>query len=286
MSKDKKNKSLDKLSAADQKLEKRIEFIDLCADSLGFVGTQLIMRRFDVQRVMASRDIQEYLRRTGDTLKYVHQLNGYVPQENFTPLLKHPTKSAIELIGEGAQYVECLPRDVERMEVVNVTTALPEFDAVKAVFRALFRSHKVRATYLSASTGKGQRTLSPHSLIWANGFYYVRAYDHGKSSFLTFKLNRFQKSQFLSEKSDGTSLSDNDTDWQTTIEIHARLNPLVQNPETYSLDYGLVEGVKVLKTKKALSRLVMTAWQIAPADFDNLPPEFFPLVFDKEVSVQ
>ncbi|MBE1302419.1 MAG: hypothetical protein GJ680_21215 [Alteromonadaceae bacterium] len=84
----KRDESDPKLSAADQKFEKRIRYIDLCADTLGFIGTQLIMRRFDVQRVMASRDIQAYLERSGDRLKYIHKLKGYIPQDNFKPLQK------------------------------------------------------------------------------------------------------------------------------------------------------------------------------------------------------
>lgn len=285
MTKKNKEKLEHKLSAAEEKLEKRIQFIDLCVDTLGFVGTPLIMRRFDVQRVIASRDIQEYLKRTKDRLKYIHQLNGYIPQKNFIPLHEHSTQAAIELLGEGVQHVECVPETVNRMQVVDVTTALPKLSAVRAVFHALFRNLQVKVTYISPEKGKTKRTLSPHSLIYANGFYYVRVYDEDKSEFRNFKLNRFESSKLTSDKPSEEAGLESDQDWNTVVKLYAQINPRVKSADAVRLDYGIEGDVLTLETKKALSRFVMTAWQIAPPNFPDLPVEYFPFRLEREVEL-
>ncbi|MBE1302420.1 MAG: hypothetical protein GJ680_21220 [Alteromonadaceae bacterium] len=89
----------------------------------------------------------------------------------------------------------------------------------------------------------------------------------------------------MDEKIGESALPFHDKDWYTNVELHARIRPDVKEPQTYELDYGLKDGVLVLTTKKALTRFVMAAWQIAPENDSKIPSNYFPLVLEREVLI-
>ncbi|PKQ73658.1 WYL domain-containing protein [Aeromonas sobria] len=265
--------------AQDRQLQ-RLKYIDLCAYVLGYVNRNVIMNRFDVKQVCATKDINAYQEKTGANLVYDHAMKCYRPVDWFSPLFEHDVVDALELMNDGKQSIFCEPRFANNSYSYAIKSVQPLLKNLHNVFRALSLGKKVEIDYVSLKTGSSNRLIAPHSLIRTGCFTYVRAFDHQSGEFRSFKLNRIINSKIIDITPLKNEIRAADKDWQSEVTLIIKVNDGVEHKEAIEFDYGLVNGVLEVSVKKALIMFFLMDWNIAPLGFEKLPEVLYPLKLD------
>lgn len=255
----------------------RLKFIDLCAYTLGYVNRRLLTSRFDIEGAYASRDIKEYQAKTFEKLSYNTSLKAYEPVAWFEPMFEHTFEDAFLLISEGAQKISFIPKLAEAQVVTSIPGVEPDLKIIAPVLRALSRGVKVEVEYISTSSGLSKRLIAPHSLIAAGNFKYVRAFDHKTGEFRAFKLNRIVNARLTSWKIDEKMHKNSDQEWNEEATLALAANKNLKHKESIEFDFGLINGSKEIKIRRALIPFFLMDWNIAPQKHENLPATLFPL---------
>jgi len=269
---------------ANERQLQRLIYIDMCAYVLGFVNRKLLMSRFDIKQVWATKDFTEYQLRSGDSLVYDHGLKGYKPVEWFSPLFEHDVKDVIQLICEGRQSIICAPKFTNNYYSAGIQNIQPKLANIYNVLRSLNLSTKVEIEYISRSRGKNTRLVIPHSLIKTGSFTYVRGFDHSSGEFRNFKLNRIVSSKVINSKPVEKHMKSFDEDWNNDVKIVIKANEGLESKEAIEFDYGLENGRLIVFVKKALVLFFLMDLNIAPEEEINPSPILFPLVVDSILS--
>jgi len=264
-------------SLKEERQLERLKYIDLCALVLGGVQRKMLMDRFDVSGVYATKDFAQYQSESGDRLKYDNSLKQYIPVDWFSPLYEHNTDDALMLISKGVQYVKCEPVLYERFHENEVPKVELDLAIVAPVLRATYRVKKAEIEYISRSSGKSKRLIIPHSVVTVGNFYYLRAFDHKSGEFRNFKLNRITGSDFFDYQPEPKMMIEADTEWQSRLLVTLTASDGHKYPEALETDYGLVNGELTVSVRKAMLHYFLMDWNIAPLGYSDLPPVLFPL---------
>lgn len=255
----------------------RLKFIDLCALVLGAVQRKMLMERFDVSGVYATKDFAQYQSESGDKLKYESGLKQYIPVDWFSPLYEHDTAEALMLASKGVQYIICEPTLYGHFHENEVPEVELDLMKIAPVLRATYRGKKAEIEYISRTSGRSKRLIVPHSIVTVGNFYYLRAFDHKSGEFRNFKLNRITGSDFCDYHPEPKMEIEADTEWQSKLLVTIKANEGHKHPEALETDYGLVNGEITVSVRKAMLHYFLMDWNIAPLGYNDLPPELFPL---------
>jgi hypothetical protein len=264
----------------DRQLE-RLKYIDLCAYVLGSVKRKMLIDRFGISGVYASKDFAQYQSESNARLKYDNTLKQYVPVDWFTPLYEHNTHDALMLISKGTQYIVCEPALFRRLHEYEIPRTEIDLTKIAPVLRATYRTKKAEIKYISRSSGRGTRLIVPHSVLTVGNFYYLRAFDHKTGEFRNFKLNRIMESTFHNYEPEPRMMIEADIEWQSKLSVSLVPNHGHKHPEALEIDYGLVNGEITLSVRKAMLHYFLMDWNIAPSGYTDLPSELFPLQVSK-----
>ncbi|UZE97231.1 WYL domain-containing transcriptional regulator [Alkalimarinus alittae] len=265
------------LNLTEERQQQRLNYIDLCALVLGCVSRKLLMNRFDIKEATASKDIKTYQERSGERLKYSHQLRAYTPVDWFSPLFEHSVEHALDLIGKGSLSVTCDPSIADNIYTQRLQSSLPVLANISSIFRALYLRKKVEIAYISQTSGESTRLIAPHSLIATGTSTYVRAFDHKSGEFRSFKLNRVVHSKLTNYLPEPKQEKSFDSEWNEHVTLKITPNHKLEHPESVELDYKMANGVLTINIKKALVKFFLMDWHIAPLEFPDLPGVLFPL---------
>lgn len=255
--------------------QQRLRFIDLCAYILGYVNRNLLMTRFDIKEVTASKDIKAYQEMTNN-LTYMISAKVYQPVGWFAPLYSHDIHDALLLLTDNKQEVSCSENCKMPAYVLNVPVNKSELAKVSSVLRALAQPSVVEIEYYSRTNGHSVRSIVPHTLIQMGGFCYVRAYDRLKKEFRTFKLNRILNSTQLPSHTFDKECKAFDQEWEQEVDVVIVPNGDEQL-DTLTIDYQLTNGELLVRLKKPVLKYFLMGWNIVPLEFENLPYALFPL---------
>jgi hypothetical protein len=269
----------------DERQQKRLRYIDLCAYVLGFVNRKLLLNRFDIKEAYASRDIKKYQALTGERLQYDHKHKGYVPTDWFTPLYEHTTEEAIDFIAEGRQSLFCEPQFSSHSCTSSLSIIRPDLERIYHLLRSIYWGDCVDISYLSRSSGESNRLIAPHGFIRSGGFDYVRAYDYSSREFRTFKLNRVASSVASSVQPKEDESRGADTEWNQLVQVTIKAHPRASHKQTIEFDYGLQRGRRKVDIPKVAILFFLADWNIAPKGHENLPSDFYPLVVEDIVEI-
>ena len=260
-----------------QRQEERLKYIDLCAYVLGVVNRKILMNRFDVKEAWATNDFKTYQVRSSSSLIYDHGLKAYKPTDSFSPIFKHDSVAAIQLLSQGSQTIVCEPSFASKSYSFEIPTVKPELKTIYPILRAINLNKQVEIEYFSRKKGKTKRKLSPHSLIKTGCFEYVRAFDHNENEHRTFKLNRVSNAHLIDIKPNDEETIKADHDWNTEVTLTIGINSEGTEKETIKYDYGFEHDSIDIKVKKAIIPFILMDWNIAPINYPNLPATLFPL---------
>lgn len=254
----------------------RLQYIDLCAYTLGYINRKLLMNRFEIKEAWATKDFSAYQALSGDRLVYDHALRAYKPVDWFSPVFEHKVSEAI-LLSTGSQNIICDKHFSENSYSYAINNTEPELENIHNVLRALHLNKKVETEYISISSGKQTRLLAPHTLIQTGNFQYVRAFDHKTGEFRNFKLNRITGSKLTNFTAEKDQQKTCDTDWNSNVILKIGVNSALENKEAIEYDFGLIDGELTVEIKKALVKFFLMDWHVAPIEHQNLPATLFPL---------
>lgn len=237
----------------------RYRLIEIIALWEGRLTTNHICHGFGIGRQQASKDINTYLRELApDNLVYDRHLKGYVPSAQFTPVV---TK------GQSAEYLELLARhdtlsdtfesldiSLPLSTVMRASRPLGQPVVMRTMVAAARQKKLVELNYVCLAAPEPVRlVLEPHSLIFSQHRWLVRAWCRQEKSFRNFNLNHIRGiPKVISGRF--SAQVDQDDDWNhfetVTLRPDQRLSAAQQ--AIVAQDYGMVNNQLRIRARKAL----------------------------------
>ena len=254
-------------SAAESELpaqkQKRLAFIEFRALFLGEVKRSDITDFFGISIAAATRDIAAYRRESGEQIELDQSTKTYRPVANFRPIYEHPMGLVFAALSQGlgmdrvGEANSAIPSEIPR------PLALPRWEIVAPVTRAIHQRRAVRVTYHSYSSGETERELVPHALVNNGSRWHVRAYDRQKTRFNDFVFTRMTQVTELPQSTVAPAEdASKDRQWTRIVELELVPHPAQKRPEVTALDYAMSDGVLRLNERAALVGYLLRQWNV------------------------
>lgn len=240
----------------------------------GRLTTGHLIQSFGISRQQASKDINTYMsEHAPKNLTYDKQLKGYVPSKNFKPLFIDDSASAyLHLLNQThtrAPHVEGLALAYAHTMVLEVPDRTIRPEVLRPLLKACRDGEVIDIEYVSlANPNPETRLIAPHTLIYTGMRWHVRAYCEKNREYRDFVLSRLRGQPEFERKTENVIAEDED--WNTTvaviIEPDSRLKP--EQKAIIEADFGMVDGVLLIQTRRALVKYVLQRFQIDPKKLD------------------
>ncbi|MEE5118297.1 WYL domain-containing protein [Pseudomonas alliivorans] len=240
----------------------------------GRLTTGHLIQSFGISRQQASKDINTYMsEHAPKNLTYDKQLKGYVPSKNFKPLFIDDSASAyLHLLNQThtrAPHVEGLALAYAHTMVLEVPDRTIRPEVLRPLLKACRDGEVIDIEYVSLANPKPEtRLIAPHTLIYTGMRWHVRAYCEKNREYRDFVLSRLRGQPEFERKTENVIADDED--WNTTvaviIEPDSRLKP--EQKAIIEADFGMVDGVLLIQTRRALVKYVLQRFQIDPKKLD------------------
>jgi len=234
----------------------------------GAVAPSDLTRRWGITQAQAVSDLDRYAEQS-DRSVYVEEDGFLIATRDYKPRLVRDISfdRFLHMVEEDSGFVD-LADDL-------ATLAPPQRPISTHVARALVRAieseQDLLVSYLSMSSGPGDRWLAPHGFGHDGLRWHVRAFDYGRARFGDFVLSR------IMDATDGRPRQvdvEKDRDWHDFVEITIMANPHLpaQKQKAIQRDYGMENGRALLRIRRAM--LFYAADQLKlPLHYKSLPPE-------------
>lgn len=240
----------------------------------GRLTTGHLIQSFGISRQQASKDINTYIsEHAPKNLTYDKQLKGYVPSKTFKPLFIDDSASAyLHLLNQThtrAPHVEGLALAYAHTMVLEVPDRTIRPEVLRPLLKACRDGEVIDIEYVSlANPNPETRLIAPHTLIYTGMRWHVRAYCEKNREYRDFVLSRLRGQPEFERKTENVIADDED--WNTTvaviIEPDSRLKP--EQKAIIEADFGMVDGVLLIQTRRALVKYVLQRFQIDPKKLD------------------
>ena len=252
----------------------RYRLIETVAWWEGRLTTGHLMQSFGISRQQASKDINTYITEHAPrNLTYDKQLKGYVPSKLFKPLFIDDSASAyLHLLNQThsrAPHVEGLALAYAHTMVLEVPDRTIRPEVLRPLLKACRDSEVIEIEYVSlANPSPETRLIAPHTLVYTGMRWHVRAYCEKNREYRDFVLSRLRGQPEFERKTE--NLIGGDEDWNTEvaviIEPDSRLKP--EQKAIIEADFGMLDGLLVIPTRRALVKYVLQRFQIDPKKLD------------------
>ena len=233
-----------------------------------------MIQSFGISRQQASKDINTYITEHAPrNLTYDKQLKGYVPSKLFKPLFIDDSASAyLHLLNQThsrAPHVEGLALAYAHTMVLEVPDRTIRPEVLRPLLKACRDSEVIEIEYVSlANPSPETRLIAPHTLVYTGMRWHVRAYCEKNREYRDFVLSRLRGQPEFERKTE--NLIGGDEDWNTEvaviIEPDSRLKP--EQKAIIEADFGMLDGLLVIPTRRALVKYVLQRFQIDPKKLD------------------
>ncbi|MBZ2169634.1 WYL domain-containing protein [Marinobacter sp. F4216] len=263
----------------------RYRLIETIALWEGRLTTNHICHSFGIGRQQASKDINTYLRELApDNLEYDRHLKGYVPSDQFRPVVTHGTVNEyFDLLARQqtlSSTFESLNITLPESTILQVPGRVIEPETMRAVIYATRHGRQLKASYLSLSRPEPVESfLEPHTVVCIGNSWHVRAWCHANREFRDFALHRFVRPpEALRQRAKQSSQQDEDWNREVTMDLvpDQRLSEAQQ--QIIARDYGMEHGHLHIRTRAALAAYTLSALGIT---LDSQHPD--PLVQQLEL---
>ena len=252
----------------------RYRLIETVAWWEGRLTTGHLIQSFGISRQQASKDINTYITEHAPrNLTYDKQLKGYVPSKLFKPLFIDDSASAyLHLLNQThsrAPPVEGLALAYAHTMVLEVPDRTIRPEVLRPLLKACRDSEVIEIEYVSlANPSPETRLIAPHTLVYTGMRWHVRAYCEKNREYRDFVLSRLRGQPEFERKTE--NLIGGDEDWNTEvaviIEPDSRLKP--EQKAIIEADFGMLDGLLVIPTRRALVKYVLQRFQIDPKKLD------------------
>lgn len=222
------------------------QLIELIAQWEGRVNATTLQKYFSISRATATKSIQSYCKHYPGNIQYDSTLKGYLPAPDFTPY---------HCLGSIEEYSQLhIQSDIANpFHFIEAPTRNIAPDLTRPLFQAIRDQRRLDIGYASVSNPDYEgRIISPHSVVFTDIRWHVRAYCEKNQDFRDFVLSRFNG--VFNDEGEATYHEEHDKKWNTLVDVviepDPRLNP--SRKRIIELDYQMENGQKTLKTRAAL----------------------------------
>lgn len=244
----------------------------------GWVGRQDLVEVFGISPAQASGDLQRYAGLNAGAMIYQTSRKRYEAVEGMACVLHEPVfEEAVRVfLGDGpARPVSRMAEDADpRLEVLGLPERRVDVRIARRVLLALLERRKLRARYVSVSSGdQGWRVLAPGGLAWGGGRWHVRAWCGKNGEWRDFVLGRFADAEWPVEPAGELP---EDAEWLAIEVLRLRLNPELPEEKRAGLrmDYGLAGDVLEIRVRKAMKDYLLANLFIGEGGHAELPRHF------------
>jgi hypothetical protein len=215
------------------------------------------MDRFGVGAGQASHDqgrfAQEVNKRCGAVL--IEVARGKL---NIVEGSKLPPEPVFE-IPRMAEWLEVALGPSFFLRVESARRREPAILTLRSVIVAIRERKPLEIVYLSRSSGRSRKVISPHVIVDVADRLHLRGYDHARNRFSDFVLSRIEETRPATAAIPFIR-PDRDEDWRrlVRIEIRAHAELVGERLQSVIRDFGLdEEGSRQVRRRAAVARYLV-----------------------------
>ena len=253
-----------------------------------------LQKAFSIGRDKASRLLARYQRQAPGNIVLCSQQKGYLPSEAFKGQFSQgDVNEYLRLVRdrfESNPMMGLLPGSNLAIEQVKLPSRQVSAEILQGLIQAIRDKQRTDVVYRSMNNPKGTgRIIAPHSLVFAEGRWHVRAYCEEKKRFLDFVIQRFVEiTDHLGPILDGTGLED-DVEWDQFVTLKLKPNPALSKAQRQLIadDYKLsVKDTLSVKVRAPLVKYLANSLRIISLEAAIHSPQAHQLVLHNYDEVQ
>jgi hypothetical protein len=241
----------------------RLAYIELRLRFVGEVQRGDLVQRFGIQTAAATRDFTLYKELAPANVHYDASSKRYVLAPGFRPLFELPLQRVFSFLTQG--FGDGEPTSAKAWVTSDSPGGLsrPNLDVLATVTRAISAQCALVIDYHSVSSGPTQREIAPFALIDTGLRWHVRAFDRRSGEFRDFVISRIQNPSLLAAgELQAHERPDQDIQWTRIVELELVPHPGQPQPAIARLDYGMDDGVLMVKLRAATAGYTLRKWNI------------------------
>ncbi|MDP4548698.1 WYL domain-containing protein [Marinobacter sp. MDS2] len=224
----------------------QFHLIEVVALWEGRLTTNHLKVAFAIGRSKASEIIKSYQRAVPDNIRHCSQTRGYVLEPQFRPSFSHgEVHEYLNLLHSESihnNYFYALQTGRAPIDRLPSLTRPVNPEIVRVILQAVREGQRINVCYRSFANPCGEeRLIAPHTLVFADGRWHVRAFCERDRVFKDFMLHRFVDVPDLEGERLELGKPSNDIEWFKEVEMVLTPNPALQ-PEQQQLvadDYAM-----------------------------------------------
>lgn len=251
----------------------RFTFIELIAYWEGKVNTIHLAQQFGLSRQQCSTELQSYIERYPQNLRYDKSLKGYCPNDNFN--VANITGDVAEYlnwlhtgqINSKIQYSDSLPSESLALPARKVSVSV-----MRGLVAAIRQGFSIEVDYISLSNPNNEgRLIAPHSFVNTGLRWHLRAWCEKSKAYRDFVLSRFRGTPTLEAKANKTA--EHDEGWSTLVTIILQPDPRlpIAKQQVLENDYQMQNGQLRIPTRGCLVQYLLREMQVNTKMLDGVP---------------
>lgn len=239
------------------KVEKRLRFIEFQLYWEGGVNRSDLTKHFRISVPQASIDLALYQKLAPDNIIYDKSKKRYLITSKFRAKFLSPDTSVYfdNLDGIAKSHIKLSDSSISMLPnyaVLPVPSRKIKPEVLQKVLTGIRKKEAIEVFYTSLSRPEPiWRWVSPLALGNDGMRWHVRCYCHVNNEFRDFAFTRFLK---IKSKRAPQPEMPVDQSWYDEVEVAMRASQDLTEGQknTFSLDYGMKDGVFITKVRKAM----------------------------------
>jgi hypothetical protein len=246
-------------------LLRRLEFIDFRLYWDGRINRKNLAETFGISAQQASTDLGLYESRAPHNLRYDTVGRAYVRTPEFRPLYvdRYTDRYLLQLVAIQNGWMRLEDTWFDTMPPVDILGLREPVTNSEVLLRILdaIRGHQQIEIEYSSISGSSDpaRTIAPHALAYANGHWYVRAWNRNHHDFRDYNLDRIRDVTGEQPSSINPLL---DYEWQQKIDLEVAPHPDLSETQQRAVasEYNMIENRLMMPVRLSLSFYLMTQY--------------------------
>ncbi|MBE9490019.1 MAG: WYL domain-containing protein [Bacteroidetes bacterium] len=240
----------------------RLFYLEFLAFFTGQVSRKDLVTRFGISEPAATKDISYYAEIAPNVITYDLRKKCYL----FTGGKKYFNYDVDQVLFSlaGERAIAINTEHAKRLSswVDTSIKRKVSLQMVATMTRCIYQNRKISAEYVSVSSGKKIRELSPMAIVHDGLRWHIRCYDHKNNEYRDYNLSRFNKV----EDTDSSNVTIEDEEWNNEVTLKLIPHPSLEHPETVKMDYDIKGDAKHVKLKICLVGYFLRHWCIDYTD--------------------
>lgn len=256
------------LTALSHSQKERLAHIDFTLMFNGEAGRSYLTERFNVAPSVATQDFARYKELAPNNVQYDEKRRLHLKTAEFKPLFEYDAIRTLATIsqgfGDGFLGKLKAPLACEAPYHLNK----PSLSIVSAISEAIHKRAPLKITYVSLSSGQGERIIVPHTLVDNGLRWHIRAYDRKQGAFRDFVLTRIKDAHLIEANVSAGQVNEEqeriqqDKQWNRIVDLELIPHPQLKHPEAVALDYGMRDGCLKVEIRAAVTGYLLRLWNV------------------------